>query len=160
MTGQAIKGYNESAIAKGETRDCVVRAFASSFEVSYDYAHKYVKEKFGRVNRQGTYGTVNTMMGLVVNKTQVNYKKVKGTLGLIPSFLVKPFISIYGFILYSLNTFVYYSWLDITSYYLISYIICLYYRWSQLIKSSGVQKGGVIKSPESGDFCLRSFFLS
>jgi len=77
MTGKAIKGYNESAIAKGETKDCVVRAFASSFDVSYDYAHKYVKEKFGRVNRQGTYGTVNTMMGLVVNKTQVNYKKVK-----------------------------------------------------------------------------------
>jgi hypothetical protein len=77
MTGKAIKGYNESVIAKGETNDCVVRAFASCFELSYDKAHKYVKEKFGRKDRQGTYGTVITMMNLVLNRTQVNYKRIK-----------------------------------------------------------------------------------
>jgi hypothetical protein len=77
MTGKAIKGYDESVIAKGETNDCVVRAFASCFELSYDKAHKYVKEKFGRKDRQGTYGTVITMMNLVLNRTQVNYKRIK-----------------------------------------------------------------------------------
>jgi hypothetical protein len=76
-TGKAIKGYTDSVIAKGETNDCVVRAFASSFEVSYDYAHKYVKENFNRINGQGTYGTVHKMRQIAENRRQINYKKVK-----------------------------------------------------------------------------------
>jgi hypothetical protein len=76
-TKEAIKGYDESPIAKGETNDCVVRAFASSFEVSYDYAHKYVRENFGRINRQGTYGTVHKMRQIAEDRRQINYKKVK-----------------------------------------------------------------------------------
>jgi hypothetical protein len=76
-TEKAIKGYEESEIAKNETNDCVVRAFASCFEVSYNYAHGYVKDYFGRKNRQGTYGTVIKMTELAENRTQVNYKKVK-----------------------------------------------------------------------------------
>ena len=43
-TSKAIQGYSESTIAKSETNDCVVRAFASAFDVSYDRAHKYVAE--------------------------------------------------------------------------------------------------------------------
>jgi len=76
-TNEAIKGYVESPIAKGERNDCVVRAFASSFGVSYDYAHKYVKENFGRKNREGTYGTVLKMKKLSEDRKQINYKKVK-----------------------------------------------------------------------------------
>ena len=76
-TGTAIKGYSDSLIARGETNDCVVRAFASSFEVSYDYAHKFVKEKFGRKDRQGTYGTVTTMKTFANQRKQINYKRVK-----------------------------------------------------------------------------------
>jgi len=76
-TKEAIKGYDESPIAKGETNDCVVRAFASAFEVSYDYAHKYVRENFGRINRQGTYGTVHKMRQIAEDRRQINYKKVK-----------------------------------------------------------------------------------
>ena len=76
-TKEAIKGYDESPIAKGERNDCVVRAFASAFEVSYDYAHKYVRENFGRKNREGTYGTVLKMTKLSEEKRQVNYKRVK-----------------------------------------------------------------------------------
>jgi len=76
-TEKAIKGYAESPIAKGERNDCVVRAFASSFGVSYDYAHKYVKENFGRINRQGTYGTVHKMRQIAENRRQINYKRVK-----------------------------------------------------------------------------------
>ena len=76
-TKEAIKGYAESPIARGEKNDCVVRAFASAFEVSYDYAHKYVRENFGRKNREGTYGTVLKMTKLSEEKRQVNYKRVK-----------------------------------------------------------------------------------
>jgi len=76
-TKEAIKGYDESPIAKGERNDCVVRAFASAFEVSYDYAHKYVRENFGRKNREGTYGTVLKMKQIAEDRKQINYKKVK-----------------------------------------------------------------------------------
>ena len=76
-TSKAIKNYDDSAIAKKENRDCVVRAFASCFEIPYDTAHKYVKEKFGRKDRQGTYGTSFKMQELAKNRTQINYKKVK-----------------------------------------------------------------------------------
>ena len=75
-TSTAIKGYSESVIAKGETNDCVVRAFASAFEVSYDKAHTYVKEKFGRKDRQGTFGTVFKLVKMADNRITVNYKKV------------------------------------------------------------------------------------
>jgi hypothetical protein len=75
-TKEAIKGYAESPIAKVEKNDCVVRAFASSFEVSYDFAHKYVKENFGRKNFEGTYGTVSKMTQIADQKRQINYKKV------------------------------------------------------------------------------------
>jgi hypothetical protein len=75
-TEKAIKGYQESVIAKRETNDCVVRAFAASFDLPYDKAHKYVKEKFGRKDRQGTYGTVFKMLEIAEKKTQINYKKV------------------------------------------------------------------------------------
>jgi len=76
MTSTAIKGYSESAIAKSENNDCVVRAFASAFEIPYDKAHKYVKEKFERKDRQGTFGTVFKLVKMADNRTTVNYKKV------------------------------------------------------------------------------------
>jgi hypothetical protein len=75
-TGNAIKGYVESVIAKGESRDCVVRAFASAFEMSYDYAHKYVADEFGRKPRKGTYGTVTTLVKMADNLIKVNGKKI------------------------------------------------------------------------------------
>ena len=75
-TGNAIKGYTESKTAKGETNDCVVRAFASSFDVSYDYAHKYVADEFGRKPRKGTYGTVSKLVKMSDNLVRVNGKKI------------------------------------------------------------------------------------
>jgi hypothetical protein len=51
---EGIIGYTESAIAKNETNDCFVRAVASAYEIPYDEAHTWVKEKFGRQNRKGT----------------------------------------------------------------------------------------------------------
>jgi hypothetical protein len=52
-----IIGYNESATAKGETNDCVVRAIASTFGLKYDESHKFVSDEFGRQPRKGTFGT-------------------------------------------------------------------------------------------------------
>ncbi len=52
-----IIGYNESAIAKGEKNDCVVRAIASTFGLKYDVAHKFVANEFRREPRKGTFGT-------------------------------------------------------------------------------------------------------
>lgn len=75
-TGTAIKGYNDSEIAKWETSDCVVRAFASSFEISYDYAHKYVAEEFGRKPRRGTFSTPVKLVKMSDNGIRVNGKKV------------------------------------------------------------------------------------
>jgi len=74
-TSKAIQGYSESVIAKSETNDCVVRAFAA-FDVTYDRAHKYVAEKFGRKPKKGTYGTVSKLVKMVDDRTTVNYKKV------------------------------------------------------------------------------------
>jgi len=65
-----IIGYSESAIAKGEINDCVVRAIASTFELKYDVAHKFVAEEFGRKPRKGTFSTSlklkarNNIMGI------------------------------------------------------------------------------------------------
>lgn len=58
---EGIIGYSESTIAKSETNDCFVRAVASSFDCSYDTAHAWVKEKFGRENRKGTKWVVSKM---------------------------------------------------------------------------------------------------
>ena len=35
-TSQAIKGYSDSALAKSEKSDCVVRAIASAYDIQYD----------------------------------------------------------------------------------------------------------------------------
>ena len=58
LASHGIKGYNESAIAQGETNDCFVRTVAAAIEVDYDTAHAYVAEKFNRKPRKGTFGVV------------------------------------------------------------------------------------------------------
>lgn len=75
-TGSAIKGYSESLTAGRETNDCVVRAFASAFDVTYDYAHKYVAEEFKRQPRKGTYFTASKMSKLSEGVIKVNNKKI------------------------------------------------------------------------------------
>lgn len=44
----------DSMIADGETKDCVVYATATAFDLSYDEAHKIVKERFSREEGKGT----------------------------------------------------------------------------------------------------------
>jgi hypothetical protein len=72
----AIKGITESKLAQSEKDDCVVRAFASAFGVTYDYAHKKVAEVFGRKNRQGTAYFSLTMSALVSKQIKFNRKGV------------------------------------------------------------------------------------
>lgn len=52
-TAEAIEGYADSLIAKRETNDCVVRAFASSMDVPYEKAHSFVAQTFKRSPRKG-----------------------------------------------------------------------------------------------------------
>ena len=75
---EGIIGYSESSIAKSETNDCFVRAVASSFDVSYDTAHAWVKEKFDRKNRKGTRFVACKLATMSSQDETFNDKKVKG----------------------------------------------------------------------------------
>jgi hypothetical protein len=74
-TGKAIKGYAESVTAKNETNDCVVRAFASSFDIPYDEAHKFVADQFNRLPKRGTFFTAQKITNMCFSGITVNNKK-------------------------------------------------------------------------------------
>ena len=76
-TSIAIKGYADSALAKSETNDCVVRAIASAFDIEYFKAHKWVADKFNRKPKKGTFGFPIGMNRMSDNKTRMNYKSTK-----------------------------------------------------------------------------------
>lgn len=48
-----------SELAKNETSDCVVVAFAAACEVPYEEAHQFVATQFNREKGKGTFGLVN-----------------------------------------------------------------------------------------------------
>jgi len=52
-TTKAIKGYKTSKLAASETNDCVVRAIASAFDITYNQSHKLCAEKMNRKSRKG-----------------------------------------------------------------------------------------------------------
>ena len=76
-TSEAIKGYDNSPIAKSETNDCVVRAIASAFDLEYDRAHKFVAGTFGRKPRQGTFGFGVGMNKIAEERTRIGRKCIK-----------------------------------------------------------------------------------
>ena len=76
QTGNAIKGYVDSKIAKGETNDCVVRTFASSFEIPYDEAHSFVAKFFNRQPRKGTYLVSHKLVQMADKKMVINNKTI------------------------------------------------------------------------------------
>lgn len=76
-TSLAIKGYQDSQLAKSERADCVVRAIASAYEIDYDRAHKWVATKFGRKPKKGTFGFPTGMNQMSEMKTKMNYKSTK-----------------------------------------------------------------------------------
>lgn len=68
----------DSIIAQGESKDCMVYAIASAFDLPYDEAHQVVKEKFGRQDRKGTsnLALVSTMTSLIAGQDPINGKVV------------------------------------------------------------------------------------
>ena len=76
-TSLAIKGYTDSALAKSERNDCVVRAIASAYDIEYNKAHQWVSDKFKRQFRKGTFGLPIGMDRMSTDNTRMNYKKTK-----------------------------------------------------------------------------------
>ena len=72
-----IKGAKESPLAKSECSYCVVRAIEKASEMDYDSAHQFVKEKFKRKNRKGTYGFGSIMNLMSKNGEKINGKSVE-----------------------------------------------------------------------------------
>jgi len=76
-TKESIKGYTESKIAFWETNDCVVRAIASSFDITYDESHNFCEKTFRRMFRKGVM-MFNTQMENFFGKgSKINNKTVE-----------------------------------------------------------------------------------
>jgi hypothetical protein len=91
---EVISNYKESVKAKNEKNDCFVRAVASASGSSYDAAHSYVKDVFGREDRQGTQAvelTMNTLEG----KLQ-EFGQVKVTFTTLPKEKITNRYKLYG----------------------------------------------------------------
>ena len=74
---QVINNYKESVKARNEKNDCFVRAVASASGSSYDAAHKYVKDVFGREDRQGTRFVDSTFLSIEGKLQEFGQVKVK-----------------------------------------------------------------------------------
>jgi len=77
QTSTAITGYSDSVIAKNETNDCFVRSVASAYNVHYDEAHTWVKEKFNRVDRKRTKWVACKMATMAASGYKLNEKSIK-----------------------------------------------------------------------------------
>lgn len=73
----SIKGYRESKLAKSETRDCVVRAFASACDWTYDKAHRFVEIEFQRKPKTGTKMFITKMNKLSLEGRKLGRKGIK-----------------------------------------------------------------------------------
>jgi len=91
---EVINSYKESAKAKNEKNDCFVRAVAAASGSSYDAAHSYVKEVFGRQDRQGTQ-FVNSTMKTIEGKLQ-EFGQVKVKFEELPKEKVVNTYKLYG----------------------------------------------------------------
>jgi hypothetical protein len=74
---EVINNYKESIKARNEKNDCFVRAVASASGSSYDAAHSYVKDTFGRQERQGTMFVDSTMLKIEGSLQEFGQVKVK-----------------------------------------------------------------------------------
>lgn len=72
-----IKNINDSKVARGEKNDCVVRALAASFDMTYDEAHHIAKTEFGRKDKNGTPHTCYTFKSLQDKGFKINGKSFK-----------------------------------------------------------------------------------
>jgi len=53
-----------SSLALNEKNDCAVRAFANAFAITYDTAHKFAADVFGRKPKRGTKSMFPTLSKL------------------------------------------------------------------------------------------------
>tara|TARA_Y100001973_G_C5096088_1_gene280061 strand:- start:116 stop:595 length:480 start_codon:yes stop_codon:yes gene_type:complete len=65
-----------SMLAAGEKNDCAVRAFANAFQITYDTAHKFAEDVFGRKARRGT----QNMFGKLKELGSVTFELFSDTL--------------------------------------------------------------------------------
>lgn len=65
---QFISGLSESRYRNYETNDCVVKAFAILFGISYDEAHGFSRGFFDRPERNGPENFTNSMKRMIRNK--------------------------------------------------------------------------------------------
>jgi hypothetical protein len=72
----AIKGFDQSSLAKSETNDCVVLSFATAFSVPYDTAHEFVKTEFKRKFRKGTYAFAHRLNYYIQKNGEIFGSKV------------------------------------------------------------------------------------
>ena len=81
---KTLVSLDASIIAKGETNDCVVYAVASSFDLSYDQAHRVSRLRFGRQDRKGvmTIDIINGVKKLTESKESINGKTITDYLAL------------------------------------------------------------------------------
>lgn len=73
---ESITNIDDSTIARQETNDCVVRSFASAFEIDYDSAHEIVKNEFKREFRKGTRRFYSRMDDLASKNMKINGKTI------------------------------------------------------------------------------------
>jgi len=61
-SSEVIKRHN-TKISRSETNDCVVRAIATAFDITYNQSHKFCSDTYERKNRKGVlcriYHSVN-----------------------------------------------------------------------------------------------------
>lgn len=59
MTNKVVELFDFETIKRGESRDCVVRAFSVGLNISYELSHRYCKEVYSRKNRRGVIDFLN-----------------------------------------------------------------------------------------------------
>lgn len=79
VTNAATLVAKDSIIAKGETKDCVVYAVASSFGISYDEAHEVAHRVFSREDKKGvpTLAIMQGVKELTDRELSINGKTIK-----------------------------------------------------------------------------------
>ena len=78
-SSQVIANYSQSELARQEKNDCFVRAVAAASGSSYEPAHAFVKEVFGRNNNEGTFAaglTLEKIAGLAqtIGKSETTFE--------------------------------------------------------------------------------------
>ena len=73
-SSNSIIGYSSSKLAKSEKNDCFVRAIATATDTSYESAHKYVKNQFGRKKGKGVLFTSHTLESIEKDGMEIDNK--------------------------------------------------------------------------------------